>query len=310
MRSALGFGRPVEWGHFRRALDQQRRTAGAAVMAVLNVTPDSFYDGGRYPGALAIERLEEILASGAFAVDIGAESTRPGAEAVPARVQLERLEPVVRRAVHAERCWVSVDTADPNVADVALGWGAHVINDVSCLAKPELAQVVARHRAALVLMHARGAMVDMRGFSEYPEDAYDDIVRDVSREWLAAKSIAVEQGVDDADILFDPGIGFAKNANHSMTLVRRLAEFRSLGAPIVLGPSRKSFLNLIEARPPEERLGATLAVCLHAAECGADLLRVHDAQVLAQLLSAWTYLQGRTRNPVSNLAICQQREGA
>jgi dihydropteroate synthase len=279
-------------------------------MAVLNVTPDSFYDGGRYPGALAIERLDQILASGAFVVDIGAESTRPGAEGVPTELQLERLEPVVRRAVRSEQCWISVDTADPKVADVALGWGAHVVNDVSCLAKPELAQVVARHRAALVLMHARGAMVDMRGFSEYPEDAYDDVVSDVSREWLAAKNVAVAQGVDAEDLLFDPGIGFAKSAQHSMTLVRRIAEFRALGAPIVLGPSRKSFLNLIEARPPEERLGATLGVCLHAAEGGVDLLRVHDAQVLAQLLSTWTYLQGQNRPLGASRAIRREQEGA
>lgn len=259
---------------------------GTLVMAVLNVTPDSFYDGGKYGGTDSLLRIEQLLDEGAFVLDIGAESTRPGAPRVSADTQLERLESAVKYAVRTERCWVSVDTTEPRVADAVLGWGAHVINDVSCLARPELASVVAAHQKALIVMHARGDMANMSGFSAYPDGGYEDVVGEVMAEWQRAFASAVAQGVLRDDILFDPGIGFAKNAKQSLTVLERLCDFRALGVPLVVGPSRKSFLTLVEECSPSERLGATVAACLFAAEQGASLVRVHDVRVVRQALDA------------------------
>ncbi len=264
-------------------------------MAVLNVTPDSFFDGGRHEGDLSKARIDAILDEGAFVIDVGAESTRPGAAPVATSVQLERLRPAVSYAVKTQRCWVSVDTADPAVADAVLGWGAHVINDVSCLADPELAKVTARHGAALVLMHSRGPMQAMAGFSQYPDSGYGDVVRDVMTEWCTVRDRAVACGQARDDILFDPGVGFAKNALQSMALLERLDEFGSLEAPIVFGPSRKSFLSLVEECPPSERLGATVAACLFASERGASLVRVHDVRVVRQALAAMRYFRRKGR---------------
>src|SRR5512145_1445584 len=257
-------------------------------MGVLNVTPDSFYDGGCHVGERAEAHLRSLVAAGAFVIDIGGEPTRPGAAAVTAREQLERIEPAVKAAVslaqRSGRLWISIDTADPEVAERALGWGAHIINDVSCLAQTDLARVVSRAAATLIIMHARGKMADMAGFSRYPDHGYADVVDDVIREWNAARELAVQAGVPAQDILFDPGIGFAKNAQHSLEILRRVAHFSVLATPIVLGPSRKSFLNHVEQVPAEQRLGGTVAACLYAAEHGAMLLRVHDVQVVRQAL--------------------------
>lgn len=256
-------------------------------MGVLNVTPDSFYDGGRYVGERAEAHMRSLVDAGAFVVDIGGESTRPGAAPVSAKEQLERIEPAVKGALAlagSERLWISVDTTEPEVAEAVLGWGAHVINDVSCLAQTDLARVVSKASATLVLMHTRGKMAEMAGFSQYPEHAYGDIVDDIIREWGAARERAVQAGMSARDILFDPGIGFAKSAQHSLEILRRLGQFSVLRTPMVLGPSRKSFLNLIDPVPPEQRLGGTVAACLYAADQGAMLLRVHDVEVVRQAL--------------------------
>ncbi len=279
-------------GPFRRALDEGYCGIGTAVMGVLNVTPDSFYDGGIYVGQCAAERVGELASAGAFVIDIGGESTRPGAASVSAVEQLERIEPAVKSAVSLSRempwqqagLWISVDTSDPLVAEAVLAWGAHIINDVSCLADSGVARVVARANAALLLMHARGPMAQMQGFSVYPEAGYLDVVSETAQEWRHARDRAIALGVAAEDILFDPGIGFAKNARQSMDLLRRLDEFASLGAPIVVGPSRKSFLNLIEECAAEDRLGATIAACLYAAEHGARMVRVHDVSAVHQAL--------------------------
>jgi dihydropteroate synthase len=267
-------------------------------MGVLNATPDSFYDGGAYVGERAAARVGELASAGAFVIDVGGESTRPGAPSVSAEEQLERIEPAVRSAVSLSRqvsrqptcqhpgLWISVDTSDPLVAETVLGWGAHIINDVSCLADPGLARVVARASAALLLMHARGPMAQMRGFSDYPEEGYRDVVSETAQEWQNARDRAIALGVAAENILFDPGIGFAKNARQSMELLLRLDEFESLGAPVVVGPSRKSFLNLIQVCSAEKRLGATIASCLFAAEHGAKMVRVHDVSAVHQALLA------------------------
>ncbi len=255
-------------------------------MGVLNLTPDSFYDGGRYPSAeAAMQRVDELVRDGADIIDIGGESTRPGAEPVPAAEQIARIEAAVRHAVALDRALVSIDTADPEVAEAMLGLGAHLVNDVSCLADPDLARVASRYHAGLVIMHSRGPMRDMRGFSDYPDAAYDDVVADVLREWRAARDRAVQAGMPACDILLDPGLGFAKNAAQSYALLERLTELGDAGAPIVVGPSRKSFIAARDPSPPDQRLGGTIAACLLAVQRGASVLRVHDVRDVRQALS-------------------------
>jgi dihydropteroate synthase len=253
-------------------------------MGVLNVTPDSFYDGGRYlDEASAARQVESLIADGADIIDVGGESSRPGSAPVPAAEQVARIEPAVRRAVGAG-VKVSIDTTSPEVADRMLGLGAHVVNDVSCLSDPELARVTARYQADLVLMHARGSMADMKGFSAYAEGAYGDVVADVLREWRAARDRALEAGLRREQVWLDPGIGFAKNARQSWELLRRLPELVGEGAPVVVGPSRKSFIGALDGSPPEGRLGGTIAACLLAVQRGAHVLRVHDVAAVRQAL--------------------------
>lgn len=252
---------------------------------MVNVTPDSFSDGGAFlePDA-ARAHVDSLLAAGADVLDIGGESTRPGSTPVGADEQLRRIEPVVRHAL-ARGAVVSIDTQDPLVAERMLGLGARYVNDVSCLADPDLASVTARHDATLILMHSRGSMSEMRGFSQYADDAYDDVVADVAREWSAARERARARGLAVERCFLDPGLGFAKNARHSLTLLARLSELTALGAPIVVGPSRKSFIAEVGSAAPGERLGGTIAACLHAASAGAAMLRVHDVFAVRQALA-------------------------
>jgi dihydropteroate synthase len=271
-------GVPSEW------LDKTCRDRDVALMGVLNVTPDSFFDGGRYVEAEAArQRIDRLLAEGAAIVDVGAESSRPGAVPIPAAAQIDRLSPALNHAV-SRGAMVSIDTTSPEVADYALRAGARIVNDVSCLADDALADVAVRHDATLVLMHARGSLGAMKGFSDYPERAYGDVVSDVLREWRAARDRATARGLEPADIWLDPGIGFAKNARQSFELLGRLGELTSEGVPVVVGPSRKSFIAAVDGAVADERLGGTIAACLLAAERGARVLRVHDVAAVRQAL--------------------------
>jgi dihydropteroate synthase len=273
-------------GRAEALLEPVWRARGAALMAVLNVTPDSFYDGGRYlEEGPALARLDELIAQGAEIVDIGGESSRPGSQGVPALEQIRRIEPAVRHALRKGTALVSVDTTSPEVADRMLRIGAHIVNDVSCLSNPELARVTARHEAVLIVMHCRGSMDRMKGFSQYPEHGYGDVIEDVRAEWRAAKERAVAHGMPAERVWFDPGIGFAKSARHSFEILRRLAEFSSEQVPVVVGPSRKSFIASVDDAPAERRLGGTIAACLLAAERGARVLRVHDVEAVRQALA-------------------------
>ncbi|EYF03636.1 Dihydropteroate synthase [Chondromyces apiculatus DSM 436] len=263
------------------------------IMGVLNRTPDSFSDGGRFTDdGAASAHIEAMLDEGADIIDIGAESTRPGARLVPDDEQIARIGSGVRDAVRLGAL-VSIDTTSPVVAERALGEGAAIVNSVSLDVAPALGALCARHDASLVLMHSRGAMTGMAGFSVYDDDAYDDVVADVSREWMHAAERAMEAGLSRDELLLDPGLGFAKNARHSLELVARLDELCALGFPVLVGPSRKSFVaraasaadpDLKEA-PPEQRLGGTLAACLACASAGAAVLRVHDITPTRQALA-------------------------
>jgi len=266
-------------------IEQAREQRGAALMGVLNVTPDSFYDGGRYLDLdAAVEHVDQLLRDGADIIDIGGESSRPRAEPVSAREQIARVEGAVRAAV-ARGALVSIDTTSPEVADFALSLGAALVNDVSCLADTELARVAARHHAVLILMHARGSMQQMAGFSRYPEAAYGDVTSDVLDEWRSARDRALTAGLDKDAVWLDPGIGFAKNARQSLSLLSNLERFSGEGVPVVVGASRKSFINAVDQAPPEHRLGGSLAASLLAVEKGASVVRVHDVSEMRQALA-------------------------
>jgi dihydropteroate synthase len=270
-----------------RTLLEQRESV--ILMGILNRTPDSFSDGGRYlDEEAALAHVDRMLAEGAAIVDVGAESTRPGARAISDAEQIARLGGVVRAA--AERgVIVSVDTTAPAVAERALRDGATVVNSASLEPAAELGELAARHGAALVLMHSRGAMTDMTGFSQYAEDGYDDVVADVAREWSAAAERATKRGLPREDLILDPGLGFFKSARQSLTLVARLAELCRLGHPVLVGASRKSFVARAASDaappPPAQRLGGSLAAAVACAERGAAIVRTHDVAETKQALA-------------------------
>jgi dihydropteroate synthase len=258
---------------------------GVALMGVCNVTPDSFSDGGEFAGKdAALARIETLLREGADIVDIGGESTRPGAKPVPAEVQLDRVLEVVRFA--SSRACVSIDTTSSRVAAACLDAGAHAVNDVSLLADEDLARVTAGSGAALVLSHARAPQAEMSGFGGWPASAYDDVVRDVLADWERAARRATELGLPREALVMDPGLGFSKASRHSLELLRRAAELVSLlDVPVLFGASRKSFLTLVDKDAgPGERLGASIAAALHAARAGVSILRVHDVRATRQAI--------------------------
>jgi len=281
-------------GAVSKQIEDLRRERGTLLMGVLNVTPDSFFDGGRYDGiSAAARRIDQLVTDGADLIDIGAESTRPGAAAIPAGDQIARLAPALRHAL-GTGLLVSIDTTSPEVARYALGLGAHLINDVSCLAEADLARACAEHHAPLIIMHARGPAASMAGFSVYPDSGYEDVVEDVRREWQAARSRALAAGMSAEDVYFDPGIGFAKNAQQSFALLGRLGAFQS-EALIVVGPSRKSFIAAVDGTPPEQRLGGSVAACLLAAARGAAIVRVHDVREVRQALRVAALVERESR---------------
>ncbi|MEZ4224621.1 MAG: dihydropteroate synthase [Polyangiaceae bacterium] len=266
-------------------LVKRQREGRALVMGVLNTTPDSFSDGGEYlqPSA-ATRRVDELIAQGADIIDIGGESSRPGAPTIAAGEQIRRIEAALKHAVGLGSV-VSIDTTSADVARFALEHGAQLVNDVSCLAEPALARVTAARGAKLILMHSRGPMSQMPGFSQYPRDGYDDVVREVAAEWRVARERAEAEGLQAQDCWFDPGLGFAKNAEHCIQLLARLDELASLSPVLVLGPSRKSFIGALDGAGPSERLGGTVAACLAGVDKGARVLRVHDVHAVRQALS-------------------------
>jgi dihydropteroate synthase len=250
-------------------------------MGVVNVTPDSFSDGGLFLDAeAAIAHGEGLARDGAEILDVGGESTRPGAAAVGTEEELARTEPVVR-ALAAAGHEVSIDTSKLEVARAALDAGAAIVNDVTALrADPEIAPLCAERGAGLVLMHMQG---DPRTMQVDP--SYDDVVDDV-RAFLAERTeAAVAAGVPEERIWLDPGIGFGKTLDHNLELLRRLGELRELGRPLVVGTSRKSFIGRIDGSEVGDRLGGTVASSVLAAAAGADVLRVHDVGECRQALT-------------------------
>lgn len=252
------------------------------VMGILNVTPDSFADGGRYLDPdRAVEAALAMAAAGADLIDIGGESTRPGAEPVSADEELARVVPVLDRLAGRLRVPLSIDTTKAVVAEAALARGVAVVNDTSGLRyDPALAEVVAARGAALVVMHSRGRSRDM-----YRDAQYRALIREVADELATSIATAVAAGVPRDRILIDPGIGFAKRAHHSYAALAQLGDLAVLDRPIVVGPSRKSFLDAaLGPRRPEERVWGTAAAVAAAVLGGAHVVRVHDVKAMVDVV--------------------------
>lgn len=267
------------------------------VMGILNVTPDSFSGDGLLAGdefkknvlERSLQQAEAFLMAGADILDIGGESTRPGSMLVSAEEELERVIPVIQGL--AQRCpdaLISVDTYKAVVADAALVAGAHIINDVWGLrADPELAGVVARHAVPVILMHNRSkpanTSIESRLGGRYIGMEYSNIIEDVKAELLESVEIAHRAGIADDKIILDPGIGFGKTVEQNLELVDRFAELRSLGFPLLLAPSRKSFIGYTLNLPPEQRVEGTAAAVSVGIVRGADIIRVHDVEIMARV---------------------------
>lgn len=257
------------------------------LMGVVNVTPDSFSDGGRYLDAgAAVAHGEELLRDGASILDVGGESTRPGAVEVDEAEELRRVEPVVRGL--AGHTTVSIDTSKLAVAEAALDAGASIVNDVTAFKHdPEMAGLCAERGVGVVLMHMPG---NPRTMQDDPR--YDDVVDDVKAFLVERVEFAVGQGIDEERIWVDPGIGFGKTLEHNLELLRRLRELRELGRPLVVGTSRKSFIGKVDGSDVEDRIGGSIATSVLAAAEGADVLRVHDVAEMAQALAVTNAVLG------------------
>lgn len=259
-------------------------TRPTGVMGIVNVTPDSFSgDGVHLDEAAAVQKGILMIEAGADFVDIGGESTRPYAEPVPEEEELSRVIGVISRLSASYPGKVSIDTMKPVVADAALRAGATIVNDVSGLRNSEMRAVVAEHGASVVIMHMLG---EPRTMQDSP--VYDDVVVDVIAYLQKMIDTAENDGIDPRRILVDPGIGFGKTVEHNIEILSRLREMKSLGKPVVVGASRKSFIGSITGKPVEDRLGGSIAAAVVAALNGADIVRTHDVSETVQaLMVAW-----------------------
>jgi dihydropteroate synthase len=263
-------------GRFSLALDRP------LIMGVVNITPDSFSDGGRFFDAgAAIAQAHRLAEEGADVIDLGGESTRPGAAPVSEPEELERVIPVLE-AITAFNKPISVDTRRPGVMKEALARGASMINDVEALTAPGTLDAVVASDCAVCLMHKKGDPATMQR-----DPHYDDVVREV-RDFLEQRVTACERaGIARERIVVDPGFGFGKTAQHNLQLLRALGQFEDLGVPLLVGLSRKSTVGRITGRPVEERLAGSLAMALLALQGGARILRVHDVGETLDVVRVW-----------------------
>jgi dihydropteroate synthase len=279
---------PLQMGERTIRLDQPQ------VMGIVNATPDSFSDGGRFADAnAAAEAGADMARDGAAIVDVGGESTRPGARTIWEGDEIERIAPVIRQLA-AGGAAVSVDTRKADVMTAAIEAGARLINDVSALTYDDRsAEVVAAAGVPVILMHHQGAPEVMQD-----DPRYDDVLVEIYR-WLEGRiAAAVEAGIAREKILVDPGFGFGKNVAHNLELMNGLAVFHSLGCPLVVGASRKRSIGALSGEAPaDQRLGGSIAFALKAVEQGAQLLRVHDVPETVQALRIWRGLRDQALTP-------------
>lgn len=259
------------------------------LMGILNVTPDSFSDGGQWVDVdAAVAHGQRLVAAGADVLDVGGESTRPGAIPVSLEEELRRVIPVIERLAGAVPVPISVDTMKGEVARQALAAGAKIVNDVSAGTNdPSLLRVCAASDCGVILMHMQGTPQTMQS-----EPRYGDVVSEVRQFLRERVEAAVRAGISRERIVVDPGIGFGKTAEHNLSLLRQIGELRSDGRPVLVGHSRKRFLFKLLGRETDERLAGTIGVSIGLAEQGVDLLRVHDVGAVRDALRAWQSTRG------------------
>jgi dihydropteroate synthase len=265
-------------------------------MGILNITPDSFSDGGRYldPEAASVQALK-LVAEGADILDLGAESTRPGAKPVTGREELERLLPVLKRVRSEIPVPISIDTVSPEVAKKCLEAGADIINDVSGLKRSgsEMTKVVKKSGAGLVLMHSRGTPETMGTLA-----LYGNTVADVIAELRESIRIAVEAGIDREQIVVDPGLGFAKTTEQNLEIMKDLGAFHALELPVMIGPSRKAFIGQMTGRETGEREFGTAACVASAVMNGIQIVRVHDVKAMRDVVRVTESIKRLSKVPL------------
>jgi dihydropteroate synthase len=266
----------VLWRVAERVIDCSARTH---VMGVINVTPDSFSDGGRFfDPEVAVAAGISMAGEGADFLDVGGESTRPGSEPVPPSDEIDRVVPVIKRLVGEVDIPISVDTRKAEVARVALDAGASIVNDVTAGSDPEMFEVVREAGAGMVLMHMRGDPKTMQQLTDY-----DDVVAEV-RAYLADRvEAAVTAGIERERLAVDPGLGFAKTAEHSLLLMKEIGALLDIGRPLVVGPSRKSFIGKVLGTEVDDRLEGTAGAVAWLASQGAHVVRVHDVKEMVRV---------------------------
>ena len=256
-------------------------SAGALIMGILNVTPDSFSDGGKFLDVdSAVKHAVEMVDSGADIIDIGAESTRPGSEAVAEDIQIARVLPVIERLTGLIDVPISIDTFDSRVADAALKAGARIVNDITALSDENMPAVICKYQVPVVLMHMKGSPATMQ-----KGPIYDNVVEEVLDYLVARAMLAEKSGIKKEHIIIDPGIGFGKTFEHNLLLLKNIDRFVATGYRVLVGTSRKAFLGKITNQDvPAERLLATAATVGFCAEKNVSIIRVHDVAEMAQVV--------------------------
>ena len=256
------------------------------IMGILNVTPDSFSDGGKFDDVeRAVAQAQRLISEGADILDIGGESTRPGAQEISVKEEIRRTVPVIKAIREISNITMSIDTRKPDVARAAIKAGANIWNDVTALTfDPRSADVAADLACPVILMHIKGSPETMQD-----NPSYDDPVKEVC-DWLSRRiENAIAKGI--SDISLDPGIGFGKRLDDNLALFRSIPAMKALGYPLLIGASRKSYISKIDGSDVDNRLGGSLATAIYAAQAGADMIRVHDVKETVQALKVWEAIE-------------------
>jgi dihydropteroate synthase len=256
------------------------------LMGILNITPDSFSDGGRFTDVdSAVAHAKQMIADGAQIIDIGGESSRPGSAPLSEQEELERVLPVVRRLLDEVSVPLSIDTYKPTIAERCLQQGVHLLNDITGLTNPALVKVAARYNVPVVVMHMKGTPKTMQ-----QNPIYQDVIGELKTFFKQQLTIAHDAGIKQ--VVIDPGIGFGKTAQHNLEILKHLESFKSLRCPVLVGPSRKSFIGMITGKPVNERLEGTIAAVCVAVMNGANIIRIHDVKECKQAVQILDAIRG------------------